>query len=244
MLKVEPLANVSHLEKYLSKMLVRQWFDYDRASLHFLSATPLPHLLPYSSDFDEHGLLHWIGTNGLTAPWVNPASSNGLVRVSGTGSGLEEICGRQTTSCQTTDEKRAWVAVDLGVFVVPTCYSLRCSRAYAKMAPRNWAFLMSKTGGPEPSDWDLLYMHVNDESLKEAGGTHTWSLAEAAVVRREAEAGGWRYARIQQMGRNQSGSSYALAVCGFEIYGTVGCRNVEMGLGVCFRLEYKAIHVY
>jgi hypothetical protein len=36
-LKVEPLANVSHLEKYLSKMVAKHWFDFDRKNLFYLN---------------------------------------------------------------------------------------------------------------------------------------------------------------------------------------------------------------
>jgi hypothetical protein len=36
-LKVEPLANVSHLEKYLSKMVAKHWFDFDRKGLFYLN---------------------------------------------------------------------------------------------------------------------------------------------------------------------------------------------------------------
>lgn len=35
-LKVEPLANISHLEKYIAKMVTKQWYDYDRSSLNCL----------------------------------------------------------------------------------------------------------------------------------------------------------------------------------------------------------------
>ncbi len=231
-LKVEPLANVSHLEKYLAKMVLKQWFDYDRNCLNYITITQLPLCFTYVNDFDDNGLLYWIGTNGKrTTEWVNPAVSNELVKLSSgenkqfVAGSLEDIVGRQTVNCQTVDEKRVWVVVDLGVFIVPSCYSLRCSKGYSRMAPRNWAFLMSKTGGPETADWDLMYTHTNDESLKEPGATHTWSLGECGPVRKEAEGAGWRFARIQQTGRNQSGSSYSLALCGFEIYGKVSSKS-------------------
>ena len=123
------------------------------------------------------------------------------------------------------DEKRGWVVIDLGCTVIPSMYTLRYSKGYSKTAPRNWSFLMSKTGGSNTADWDVLYTHSNDESLKEHGSTASWSFVESlAVVKEltnEQESKGWRFARIQQTGRNQSGSSYSLSLCGFEIYGTV-----------------------
>lgn len=36
-LKVEPLANISHLEKYIAKMVTKQWYDYERTAINCLS---------------------------------------------------------------------------------------------------------------------------------------------------------------------------------------------------------------
>ena len=74
---------------------------------------------------------------------------------------------------------------------------------------------MSKTGGPNTADWDVLCTHSNDERIREPSGTATWAIGESS------ESEGWRFARIQQTGRNQSGSNYSIALCGFEIYGKV-----------------------
>lgn len=227
-LKVEPLANISHLEKYISKMVVKQWYDYERSSLDFVK-TNLPIEFNYESNFDENGLLYWIGSNGRSKDWVNPSLHNSLVKVSindskplVTGS-IDDFVGRQITNCQTIDEKRGWIVVDLGVKIIPSHYTLRYSKVFSKTAPRNWAFLMSKTGGPNLLDWDILYTHYNDDSLKEHGSTANWCLSESAIVKKEFSSGGpgWRFARIQQMGRNQSGSNYSISLCGFEIYGIV-----------------------
>ncbi|RMZ94075.1 E3 ubiquitin- ligase HECTD1 isoform X2 [Brachionus plicatilis] len=59
-LKVKSMANISHLEKYIAKMLVKQWYHYERDGLTFLSS--LSHQLPirfeYESDFDQNGLFY------------------------------------------------------------------------------------------------------------------------------------------------------------------------------------------
>lgn len=210
-LKVEPLANVSHLEKYISKMVIKQWYDHERSTLTFTSLR-LPREFNYESDFDKNGLLYWIGTNGLTeSEWVNPSANNSLVKLSMsenkpviTGT-IDDLIGRQATNCQTVDEKRGWIVIDLGVTILPSIYTLRYSKGYSKTAPRNWSFLMSKNGGPNNSDWDVLYTHTNDESLKDHGQTASWSLLESPAVTSELKSGqnGWRFARIQQTGRNQ-----------------------------------------
>lgn len=87
-LKTEPLTTVGQLEKYLLKMVAKQWYDYERSSLAFVrkvqqhtlqtanSPTPVSNNLAFrhTRDFDEGGILYWIGTNGKTVPdWVNPA---------------------------------------------------------------------------------------------------------------------------------------------------------------------------
>lgn len=234
-LKVEPLANISHLEKYIAKMVIKQWYDYDRSSLNFVRAikNQLPFEFKYESDFDDNGLIYWIGSNGKSRQeWCNPHSHNNLVKISiSDGKSLysgkiEDLIGRTASNCHTTDDKRAWFVIDLGVNIIPTHYTLRHSKGFSKSAPYNWAFLMSKTGGSSSSDWDILYVHSNDDKLKEFGSSATWSLTESALVQKElanktTESGGWRFARIQQTGRNQSGSNYTLSISGFEIYGTV-----------------------
>jgi E3 ubiquitin-protein ligase HECTD1 len=155
-LKVEPLANISHLEKYISKMVIKQWYDYDRDQIYCLRYLndQLPYEFKYESDFDENGFIYFCGSNGKTRPdWSNPHASNFLIKTSlandirSLSAGkVEDLCARTVTNCQTVDDKRAWFVIDLGCTIVPTHYTLRHSRAFSKSAPRNWAFLMSKTG--------------------------------------------------------------------------------------------------
>jgi hypothetical protein len=66
-------------------------------------------------------------------------------------------------------------------------------------------------------------MHSQDDRLKEFGQTATWDLQAQDPVKRERDSNGsgWRFLRVQQTGRNQSGANYTMSICGFEIYGTV-----------------------
>lgn len=54
-MKTEPLATVGQLEKYLLKMVSKQWYDYERSTLNFVKKLKeKPKLeLTYQSDFDE-----------------------------------------------------------------------------------------------------------------------------------------------------------------------------------------------
>lgn len=47
--------------------MAKQWFDYDRETFKFVqhfknNGEPL--VFNYVSDFDDNGIVYWIGTNG------------------------------------------------------------------------------------------------------------------------------------------------------------------------------------
>ncbi|KAH8394178.1 hypothetical protein KR215_003788 [Drosophila sulfurigaster] len=225
-LKIEPLATVGQLAKYLLKMVAKQWYDLDRSTFFYLKK--LRELKPdlqftHSFDFDEEGLIYYIGSNGRTCEWVNPAQY-GLVQVTSSEGKtlpygkLEDILSRDSVSlnCHTKDNKKAWFAIDLGVYVVPTAYTLRHARGYGRSALRNWLLQASKDG----NSWVTLITHVDDKSLVEPGSTATWPIICAAE-----ETKGFRHIRIQQNGRNASGQTHYLSLSGFEVYGRV--------VGVC-----------
>lgn len=106
-LKMEPLATVGQLAKYLLKMVAKQWYDMERTNFLFLKklAAELPAGMQFKhqSDFDANGLIYFIGSNGRTAEWVNPAQY-GLVTVSSSEGKqlpygkLEDILSRDVVS--------------------------------------------------------------------------------------------------------------------------------------------------
>lgn len=55
--------------------------------------------------------------------------------------------------------------VTLGMWIIPSAYTLRHSRGYEKSALRNWLFQASKDG----QTWVTLHNHSNDTSLNEPG---------------------------------------------------------------------------
>ena len=127
---------------------------------------------------------------------------------------LEDILSRDTAAlnCHTNDDKRSWFALDLGLWLLPSAYTLRHARGYGKSALRHWLFQVSKDG----LSWTTLFTHVDDCSLNEPGSTATWPLEPAP-----GETQGWRHIRIQQMGKNASGQTHYLSLSGLELYGTV-----------------------
>ncbi|XP_073433908.1 E3 ubiquitin-protein ligase HECTD1 isoform X1 [Dendrobates tinctorius] len=222
MLKMEPLATVESLEQYLLKMVAKQWYDFDRSSFVFVRKLREGQscIFRHQHDFDDNGIMYWIGTNAKTAyEWVNPAAYGLVVVTSSEGRNLpygrlEDILSRDSSAlnCHTNDDKSAWFAIDLGLWLVPSAYTLRHARGYGRSALRNWVFQVSKDG----QNWTTLYTHVDDCSLNEPGSTATWPLDPP-----REEKQGWRHVRIKQAGKNASGQTHYLSLSGFELYGTV-----------------------
>lgn len=221
-LKMEPLATVGQLAKYLLKMVAKQWYDMERASFLYLKKLrehKQGMVFKHDYDFDEEGLMYFIGSNGKTCEWVNPAQY-GLVQITCSEGKilpygkLEDILSRDSMSvnCHTKDNKKSWFAIDLGVFIIPNAYTLRHARGYGRSALRNWMLQGSKDG----INWITLVTHVDDKSLVEPGSTATWP-----IVCAPDENQGFRHIRIQQNGRNASGQTHYLSLSGFEIYGRV-----------------------
>jgi len=228
-LKMEPLATVRQLERFLLKMVAKQWYDFERSSFNFIKKIQEGNpTFAYQSDFDDNGLMYWVGTNGKTASdWVNPAQYGLVVVTSSEGrtlpyGKLEDIMSRDPAAlnCHTNDDRRAWFAIDLGVWIIPTAYSLRHARGYGRSAVRWWQLQGSKDG----VTWTTLVDHQGDERLSEPGSTATWSVRASGE-----ETQGWRHIRLQQMGKNASAQTHYLSISGFEIYGTVTGVCEELG---------------
>uniref|UniRef100_A0A0A1XDB0 E3 ubiquitin-protein ligase n=1 Tax=Zeugodacus cucurbitae TaxID=28588 RepID=A0A0A1XDB0_ZEUCU len=231
-LKMEPLATVDQLAKYLLKMVAKQWYDMDRSTYHYLKKLREHRqgmVFKHHYDFDEEGLMYYIGSNGGTCDWVNPAQY-GLVQVTSSEGKtlpygkLEDILSRDSVSvnCHTKDNKKAWFAIDLGVYIIPNAYTLRHARGYGRSALRNWMLQGSKDG----VTWTTLVTHTDDKSLVEPGSTATWP-----IVCAPDEMHGFRHIRVQQNGRNASGQTHYLSLSGFEIYGRVVSICDDIGKG-------------
>merc|ERR1719410_2340444 len=105
-LKMEPLATVKQLEKYLLKMVAKQWYDFDRSSYKFIKSLEVA-----------------TSSEGRSLPYGK----------------LEDILSRDANAlnCHTNDDRRAWFAIDLGLWLQPTAYTLRHARGYGRSAVRS-----------------------------------------------------------------------------------------------------------
>ena len=243
-LKMEPLTTIAQLNKFLLKMVAKQWYDLDRTSFLFLKKLKeninninTKFEFKHQQDFDENGIIYFIGTNGKTTDWANPAQFGLVVVTSSEGKHLpygklEDILSRDSVSvnCHTKDNKKAWFIIDLGMFIIPTAYTLRHARGYGRSALRNWLFQMSKDG----LNWITLLTHTDDKSLTEPGSTCTWPIEGSTE-----DTQGLRYIRIQQNGKNSSGQTHYLSLSGFEMYGKVVSVCEDMGKIVAKETETK-----
>ena len=171
----------------------------------------------HQSDLDINGVMYWLGTAGLTLPYVNPAQ-RGLVRV--TCSGLmkdslpiDHVVGRAVVRCVTSAEPAAWICIELcGVWVQPSAYTLRHYISWDTECMRNWVLEGSRDG----KLFAPLSVHVNDPAISGIGATHTWTLQLPRPA--TALTNFFRFFRLTLTGPNNNNHLY-LACSGFELYG-------------------------
>lgn len=137
------------------KKVTRQWFDYQRPFVNFIRKFKdinAPMEFRYEYDFDENGVLYWIGTNGKTVnDYVNPGICDLVLVQSSDGRNLpygkpEDILNRDPIpiNCHTHDDINSWFSIDLGLWIIPTNYTLKHARGFIKSALRNWLFQVRK----------------------------------------------------------------------------------------------------
>ena len=168
----------------------------------------------YQSDFDTNGIIYYLGSQGGTAAWTNPADL-GAVEITSTELATNSLStasfiGREVVRCVTRNVASAFFCVDLKTHTVrPTKYTLRHYSSWDTEALRNWRFEASLDG----SSWQLLREHSADTALNGRGSSSTWDIPTSV-------SGAFRYFRILQTGPNSNQNLY-LACSGFELYGTL-----------------------
>ncbi|KAI6657623.1 E3 ubiquitin-protein ligase HECTD1 isoform X6 [Oopsacas minuta] len=216
--RAEPLILVRQLEKYLYTKLTNMWYDYERNDLNFIKiAKSHPIQFNFTGDFDKQGIFYWMGTNAWTCEYSNPhdirlvniTSSDGLYPASGF---LSDFLSRDTTPHKSYigNKKDSWLMLDLGLWFIPTMYSIRHAAGFENSGLRNWRFEGSKNG----RKWQLLSKHENDSSLVHPGSTCSWP-----VKAPEDETEGWRFFRIKITGPDASGKYFYICISGIELYG-------------------------
>ncbi|OAF69058.1 hypothetical protein A3Q56_03204 [Intoshia linei] len=227
-IKIEPLTTVSFIYNHIKNIIKPHWYDKPRSTFAYLksiSNDPVPILFVHESDFDDNGIIYFIGTNsGLSNTFINPAKHNiVIVRHSGmhdstVNSKTYEYLSRSKSPniIRTADVINSWVSIDLGIFIKPTAYTLRHS---VGTSLRNWEF----QGSVDGKTWYNLRKHTDDTSLRSSGySTYTWSIDIPKNSNYPKE---YRYVRIFSTGPGSGGKNHFISFCGFEIYGSV-CNPV------------------
>eukprot|EP00029_Vermamoeba_vermiformis_P014214 TRINITY_DN933_c0_g1_i1.p1 TRINITY_DN933_c0_g1~~TRINITY_DN933_c0_g1_i1.p1 ORF type:complete len:527 (+),score=102.64 TRINITY_DN933_c0_g1_i1:1405-2985(+) len=166
----------------------------------------------YSSDFDENGVIHYLGTNGRKNEWKNPALT-GAVKV--TASSIEKgkeiyIVDKTSKEVWTKEIPSSWFAIDLrkGKSLLPTYYTLRHGASSKMDCLRSWVL----QGSDDGSTWEVLSRHQNDQSFNSGFATKTFKIDTTNINKP------YRMFRVLQTGHN-SGMNNFLAISGIEFYG-------------------------
>ncbi|CAF0944585.1 unnamed protein product [Adineta steineri] len=217
-LKIEPLTTVGQLKTFLASMVSKQWYDHPHGHLEFVKRLKSDNRQQfiYTNDFDQNGILYWIGTNaGTISDYTNPNLA-GLVSVTCsdnncTSQQLSEILSR-TPRSDDDDENNPdtnhgfnWVIIDLGLFIIPTHFTIRHSTGGFPHWTKTFLFQLSKDGIHFIS-CDIVLINDTNSS------TATWNIKSTL----NENSTGFRYIRIhQKCGR------HPISIAGFEIYGQV-----------------------
>lgn len=179
----------------------------------------------YDYDFDDNGVLFYLGSYGKTRPWQNPhILGKAQAFASSVGFGkIEDFLTRTANNLRTGNEPNSYLGVDIGNrYLLPSAYSLRNRNSKSHVC-YNWQL----EGSRDQVNWQILDRRVHytgDDSydynfetdrnaLKTPGATSTWGIDPEAL-----DPEGYRFFRIVQIDKNSSGS-YNLALSNIEIYG-------------------------
>jgi len=167
----------------------------------------------YVSDFDQKGIIYYLGTRKGKSPWMNP-HDGGIVQVTSSSlenGSLNSLVGNAPPSggyLYTNSTANSWFMLDLKENKAKVShYTIRHGYNGGSYFPRNWQFQGSENG----SSWVTLKNHVNDSSISTSMGSKTF-----AVEHKNPPF--FRYFRIYGSGTNSSGDNY-LMVSGLEMYG-------------------------
>ncbi|KAJ4455792.1 putative E3 ubiquitin-protein ligase HECTD1 [Paratrimastix pyriformis] len=169
---------------------------------------------------DERGLFYYIGTQGGTQPWQNPAEAGWVTATRSTvwvGKASDAL-GRQACLSFTNSDEPAlsWWRVDLGAGLLfkPARYTLRHSNDvnYAEFRLQSWRLEGSEDGGVS---WRTLDEHTNEPNAIPACSD---AMATFAVAPERAFPA--LHFRVLMTGPSPNGY-HRLFLSGFEMYGEI-----------------------
>ena len=195
------------------------------------------HQLDFSGCDDPKGLLYFLGTDGLKAPFENPATKTAGFRVtvekgSNKFSPASTITDRHMGARCTTDWKdlhKSWVVVDLGkdVCLRPSRYMIRAGYENGSFAMVDWCLegiLCDRDSCANNTSWVVIKKHVNDLSMYNSGVSNPLDFCSCSYALDDdgswgREFGGFfRKFRIRMLKPNVDGNAY-LSLSQLEMWG-------------------------
>ena len=170
--------------------------------------------LTFASHGDTNGVLHFIGSQGGTAPYANPHEA-GAVVASGSGfssGSAKDIVARVNSQCYSLDPAAAssWFKFDMGPdrSLIPNHYTFKDGTSCGSVAIRNWRL----EGSNDDATWVALRTHSNDTIINAGFAVGSWPITE--------NQGAFRYFRVILTGKDKSQNpGNYLSLCCLELYG-------------------------
>jgi len=215
-LKIEPLATVGQLKSFLSSMVSKQWYDHPHGHLEFVKRLKNEgrQQFIYTHDFDQNGILYWLGTNArTTSEYTNP-NSTGFISVTTSDS----TCSHQQlsdmvsySSLMDDDEHEnhhrgsTWLMIDLGLYILPTYLTLKHATGGFPHWTKTFLLQISKDG--------IHFLPCEISVISETSASiATWIIKNNF----NENSSGYRYLRF-----HQKSSRHPISIAGLEIYGQV-----------------------
>ena len=192
-----------------------------------MKSNPRPTFV-YTSDFDQNGILYWIGTNGkTTSDYTNPCSTglvSGRIQLSSFSSfisllslvtcsdpnsstqQLSELISHSPISEENEDANRgfSWIIIDLGLMILPTHLTLRHATGGFAHWTKSLVFQISR---------DPIHFGPCETTVL---GDNSSPIASWSIKNLPENCPGFRYIRM-----HQKCARHPMNIAGFEIYGQV-----------------------
>ncbi|KAJ4459427.1 putative E3 ubiquitin-protein ligase HECTD1 [Paratrimastix pyriformis] len=175
-------------------------------------------MFTYERDMDDRGLFYYIGTQGRTQPWRNPALAGWVIatRSSEYYGKASDLTGRQPCDSYTSNKPNSWWRVDLGAerLFTPTRYTLRHSNHPSNVEYRLQSWRLEGSVDGADGSWRTLDVHTNEPNAfarPDAMATFAVAPERAFPARRF---------RVLMTGPSPNGF-HCLMLSGLEMYGSL-----------------------
>jgi hypothetical protein len=187
-----------------------------------------------SLDIDQCGLFYWLGADGHTSSWKNPADSSVAVSFSPSLQADSQPAASLTarTLCRMVTKAGSMIMLPSVTVTIPkpmvvTHYTLRHYSSWDTEALRSWCF----EGSTDGQEWKVLHEVTDDTTLSLKGQCGTWTVPSSQSMLQTSQTStqfdadalskaSFTQYRLKMISVN-SNKNWYLALCGLELYGFV-----------------------